>query len=218
LSHVLLALLLLASPHPLSSDDPALRQRAALAWSRAHGPVKLPWPSKPDPDGSRPEPRCVELRAPRASGCAASTWACPLESSQGSCSGASSWELRVAFSERPEPSPPGDEERPELLLRTVSGDDAPELECAPVSGLAFVGARAPAEERKARATWEREQAREQARCIERARRRQAAERVVFRCDLLLVNPCRREAFVRCGGKNLERADWLPGPGVRRFTW
>ncbi|MEW5742719.1 MAG: hypothetical protein AB1938_27630 [Myxococcota bacterium] len=214
---LLVALVAGAAPQPLASDDVATRQAAAVAWAKANGPVRLGWPKAP-PEGK--EPGCRQVRAPRESGCSATAWACPVWTEGGT----SDWysnELRVVFLEAA--APPTVEDvtaaAPDaLLLRRESGEDAPELECGPSGGLSFGPGMSDAQKQQAREAWERAQERERARCIQRARQRAATERVVLSCELLVVNPCRREAFVRCGGKNLEADETLPRAGVRRFTW
>lgn len=216
-----LLLLLLAVPprsgaaHGLASDDVATRTRAATAWSRTHAPVALPKPR--DDAGPAEVVGCVAVRAPSETGCARAAWACPVETGFGSCSGAFSSRIGVVFADGDGP-PPHDPVGPTLLLEARSGDDAPELECAAPSGFAVAGTVAPGEAARLRAAWEAEQARAYARCVEATRRRQAADEARLSCQVLLVNPCRREAFVRCTGRNLERAEDLPPAGVRRFTW
>jgi hypothetical protein len=216
-----LLLLVLATPprggsgDGLASDDVATRTRAAVAWSRTHAPVALP---RPRGDAAPAEAHgCVSVRPPRETGCTRAVWACPVETESGSCSGAFSSTEGVVFADGDGP-PPHAPAGPTLLLEARSGDDAPELECAAPSGFAVAGAVTPEEAARRRAAWEAEQARAYARCVEATRRRQAAEETRLSCQVLLVNPCRREAFVLCRGLNLDRAEGLPAAGLRRFTW
>jgi len=214
---LLFAVLAGGAPHPLASDSLATRQKAALAWAAKHGPVKLDAPD--DAAG------CAAVRAPKESGCTRTVWACSVGSATGSCSGGYSEESSLVFIDSDEL--PADQAvnaayaapGKALLVSAESGEDDPELECDSGGSLFGFGPGVPqAEREKARAQWAAEQARERARCIARARKRFAAERVVYRCQLLLVNPCRREAFVRCSGKNVDPEDGLGQLGVRRFAW
>lgn len=213
-----LAAVVLAAPHPLTSEAPATRQAAAVAWSAKHGAVKLALAAA---DGGALD--CVELRAPAPAGCAQSVWACPTESTSAMCTGDFDTERRVVFVES-EGAPADDAiarasgaQGVGLLVQAESGNDAPELECSTGTfGMGFGPGVTPEARARAQAEASARAERERAKCIREAKARNAREAMQLRCELLVVNPCRREAFVRCTGKNLGDED--PKPGVSRFTW
>lgn len=219
-----LVAVLLATPHPLTSDVVTARQAAAVAWSAKHGAVKLAWPDalSTDDDGA---PDCVELRAPAPASCGKSVWACRAESMSALCTGDFTAERRVVFVESD--GPPADDaiartsasQPVGLLVRAESGNDAPELECSRGTfGMGFGPGVTPAERARAEAEARKRAERDEARCIREAKARQARDAMTLRCALLVVNPCRREVFARCTGKNLGEEDDAPTPGVHRFTW
>lgn len=213
-----LAAVVLAAPHPLTSEAVATRQAAAVAWSAKHGAVTL---AQTPADGGAPG--CVELHAPAPAGCAQAVWACPEETASAMCTGDFNTERRVVFVES-EGAPADDAiarasaaQGVGLLVQAESGNDAPELECSTGTfGLGFAPGVTPEARARAEADARKRAEREQAKCLREAKARAARDAMRLRCELLVVNPCRREAFVRCAGKNLGDDD--PTPGVSRFTW
>ncbi len=201
----------------LASDVVAARTRAVIAWSRTHAPLQLFASTSTGAEARAGASPCVAVLAPPETGCTRAAWACPVETSAGSCSGLSSSTRGVVFAAGDAPAP-SDPQGPTLILEARVGDDAPELECAAPSGFAIAGSVTAAEATRLRRAWEAEQARAYARCVEATRREQAADETRLACQVLLVNPCRREVFVRCRGRNLDRAEGLPAVGVQRFTW
>lgn len=213
-----LAAVVLAVPHPLTSEVVATRQAAAVSWRAKHGPVTL---ALSPADGGAPA--CVELRAPAPAGCGRSVWACPVETTSAMCTGDFNTERRVVFVES-EGVPADDAitrasaaQGVGLLVQAESGNDAPELECSQGTvGMGFAPGVSAEERARAEAELQKRLAREHDKCLREVKARDAREAMQLRCELLVVNPCRREAFVRCAGKNLGDED--PKPGVSRFTW
>jgi hypothetical protein len=212
----------LAVPHPLTSDAVATRQAAAVSWSAKHGAVKLPWPDALTAGDGATD--CVELRAPAPARCAKSVWACPVESASATCTGDFNAERRLVFVESD--GPPGDAafsaahaaQGVGVLVRAESGNDAPELECAGAVGFGVAPGVSAEQRARAEAEWREQVEREHQKCLREAKARNVRAAMQLRCELLMVNPCRREAFVRCAGKNLGEAPDETRPGVARVTW
>lgn len=212
----------LAAPHPLTSDAVATRQAAAVSWSAKHGAVKLPWPDALNASDDAAD--CVELRAPAPAGCEKSVWACPVGSMSAMCTGDFNAERRLVFVESD--GPPSDAafsaahaaQGVGLLVRAQSGNDAPELECSGDVGFSVAPGVSAEQRARAEAEWRKELQREHEKCLREVKARNAREAMQLRCELLVVNPCRREAFVRCAGKNLGEAPDEPRPGVAHVTW
>lgn len=167
-----------------ATSDPTLSQRKRFAERHA---TKFVF------DWDRGRASCVKALAPAALRCDTPVWLCPQSSASGSCSGSFSEAHGITF-QLHEPSEAEFDATPlpELTLEEESGDSCAECECAKYGGFGFD---------------EAEQAREQKRCERDAARRQQAERTVRHCTLLLVDPCRQEAFLRCTGRNGD--EWDP---------
>jgi hypothetical protein len=199
MTRFLVGLLIVSAAPSLTSNDVNVRKRAAEAWAAKHGEVKL-LDAGVDAEG------CLTLRAPADARCEQTVTACISGQAMGSCTGYGMDETDVIFGRE-------DEGGGGVMLEHVSGDDFPEGECSGVMG--FLDVRPPTpEEQKRRA---RESAAEHARCLKAAAKRQAAERIVRHCKVLVVNPCRQEAFLRCTGRNA--AEGAPPMGkTLRYSW
>jgi hypothetical protein len=233
---VLLTALLLAGPGDalamLRSDESAVRLEGAKAWAKLGRRQALP-PSWGD--GASADPACVALRAPEELGCAKVAWACPSEEGFGSCTGGfaqTTWVALVAGDsqgaaptlEQREPDLAGQQRAPGVfVLSHRSGEESLGAECTH-GGVTVVDQRgmplAPGHPEVIAARQRLE--REQAACREQARRRAKREQASVRCELVLVEPCRREAYLRCEGRNLGRAESLgdspPLGTVFRRAW
>lgn len=185
----LIALLVLAA----TPSEPTLDQRKRFA--EAHR-MKLTF------DWKRSSDECQKVVAPSALGCKTPVWLCTQAWSSGMCDGSFSESRGITF-ELHEPSEAEVDAAPlpELILESESGDDCPECECTDDSGIGFGPGFTEAEKESARRAFEKQRAREHAKCVSDAAKRQKAERTKRMCTLLMVDPCRREAFIRCTGKN-----------------
>jgi hypothetical protein len=227
---LVLTVALSAAPS-LDDPDPERRVRAVEKWSRTHRKVKLP------PQDDDKWPNCVRVSAPAELRCEKHVWLCVEGEGASKCSG-SYWNSTFAqFVESPRE--PTGEQLDALRMRIDVYKDRPLLahesgdsnwgDCTQFLGGAFVfddgrlsekelaqaRARAARETQKLEAAWRKE-------CEKEAKHQSEAEKVDVRCDVLLVNPCRRELFSRCHGRNADRAQqeaWIPVVGkVFRATW
>lgn len=207
-----LPLLLVVSLARSEPPPPSLaaRKRVAERLSAKRGPVKVPTSTKSD---------CFEYRPPAALGCATSAFICPRSSGSGTCSGSFTEQLGVVLYDH---SPRDDEvdPLPELVLTSESGDDCPECECGGhTSGISIGPGVSPAEEKRFRERMRKEAEARYTRCLADTARWQRQERVVRRCQLLVVDPCRKEAFLRCTGRNGDVESGDPPLGkTLHFSW
>lgn len=205
-----------------ADEDAAARAKAAARWAQANGAVRLP---KLDYREGK-EPRCFKVKAPTPAQCSRSVWLCPQVTGHGSCSGSSTTEWSASFVESTDS--PTEREIGEAfpadgkpaLLSYESGDDLT-FQCESRGGLSFSGDISGAERARKRAEWEREREAERLRCEKRMEAQLQRARTVIKCELLTVNPCRREAFVRCSGRNVDRVENPALPvlnRVFRYEW
>ena len=203
------AVLLLVTTAHSQVTPPALaaRKRFAEKVFTRSGPVKVP--------AARD---CLEYRPPAALGCSATAFLCPRGGASGTCSGSFSEQQGLVLYDH-SPGADEDDPLPELVLSSKSGDDCPECECTGDWGIGFGPGVSPAEMERARKRAAVEQARRHEACVAEAARRQRREVVTRECQLLLVDPCRKEAFIRCTGRNGSTEGGDPPLGrTLHFSW
>lgn len=186
------------------------RKRFAEKMMARHGPVKEPASLKAE---------CFEYRAPAELGCAATAFLCPRKMGMAGCAGSFSEQKGLVLFDHL-PLDHDVDPLPELILSSVSGDDCPECDCQETTGISSFGPGVSAAgEAKARKRLEEEEARSYAKCVAETARRQRREIVTRACKLLLVDPCRKEAFLRCTGRNgdVEAGDPPVGQTLH-FSW
>lgn len=145
---------------------------------------------------------CVKVTAPAALNCATPVWVCPQGWSNAMCTGSYSKDEGVTF-QMEEPKE-GDVEAtplPMLILESEAGEDCPECECAHDIGFGFGAGVSEAEKERELRKFRKWSQQEHAKCVREAAARQKAERTKIKCTMLMVDPCRQEAFIRCTGKN-----------------
>ncbi|MFO0596670.1 MAG: hypothetical protein U0228_15240 [Myxococcaceae bacterium] len=153
-------------------------------------------------DWSKDGMDCVKATAPAALRCDTPVWLCPRAMGGGMCNG-SFFEARGLTFQLHEPTTAEVDATPlpELTLEEESGDDCPECECTDDEGLSFGPGVSEKDQERARLEFAKERQRAHETCVREAAKRQKAERTIRRCTLLMVDPCRQEAFLRCIGKN-----------------
>lgn len=88
-------------------------------------------------------------------------------------------------------------------------------------GLSVVGSYSPAERKRLEAELQRKQDAEESRCEKRVSAENKRRAVSVSCEVLVIDPCRLEAFTRCSGENTKHVTGarLPALGrVLRHTW
>lgn len=146
--------------------------------------------------------KCIPVMGPPALGCTRPAWVCPASMSNAVCSGSFS-EVRGVTLRLHEPTndEADAEPLPELELESEFGDDCPLCECMGEVGFTVSDNVSKAEAERLRREFAKQHAHDEEKCVREAAARQKAERVKRTCTLLLVDPCREEAFIRCTGKN-----------------
>jgi hypothetical protein len=136
----------------------------------------------------------------------------------GTCSGSFSEQTGLVVSDHA-PLPAEADPMPELVLSTRAGDDCPECECTDDQGSFIAPGYSPASQARARRSIQLEAQRRHAACVAEAAKTQRREIVTRTCELLLVDPCRKEAFLRCAGRNgaVEAGDPPLGKTLQ-FSW
>jgi hypothetical protein len=201
----LLLLLFLVSATPSLPE----RKRFAEKLAARHGVVKVPASLEED---------CFEYRAPSELGCTATAFLCPRGMASAVCSGSFSEQTGLVLYDHA-PLKTDTDPMPELVLTSRAGDDCPECECTDEMGIGFGPGVSPAEMERARKRAEAEAERRHATCVAEAAKKQRRELVTRTCQLLLVDPCRKEAFLRCTGRNGEVEAGDPPLGkTLHFSW
>ncbi|MDP3151709.1 MAG: hypothetical protein Q8N23_03495 [Archangium sp.] len=145
---------------------------------------------------------CLKVTAPAALGCEAPVWVCPRSWASAMCTGSYSEQAGVTFQlHAPSKEELEEQPLPMLVLEEESGDDCPECECSHDLNMALGPGLTEAQKVRELREFKKESARLHNECIREAAARQKAERVKLHCTLLMVDPCRQEAFIRCTGKN-----------------
>lgn len=144
---------------------------------------------------------CQKVFAPDALHCSQPVWVCMRGMAGGMCTG-SFFESRGVTFELQEPNAAVLDATPlpELILEEEAGDDCPQCECDQDVGMFRA---TNAKEERELAEFAKEMSRQHAKCLKETAARQKAERLVRKCSLLMVDPCRQEAFIRCTGKNAD---------------
>ena len=146
---------------------------------------------------------CVKVMAPAELGCSAPAWVCPRSWASAMCTGSFSKEAGVTFAlQAPSPADLEATPLPMLVLDAEAGEECPECQCA--HDLNFLSSSGATEAQRAREFREFQKlaTRLHAQCIRETVARQKAERSRLQCSLLMVDPCRQEAFIRCTGQNV----------------
>lgn len=180
---------LLLAQSGLSSDDPAERLAAAEKWDRSH---RRPQLSSVE---ARALTACVEVPALPETGCARATKLCRLDEGDDGSGGTRIQSLSLMWVEPEEPVQA-------LRMWWWAGYEPRLFACDPPEPL---DGPEPREARaKTVAAWRKDHAKEYAACVKRLTRyaRQDAEELA--CDLVLMNACRKEAYVRCTSQNLRK--------------
>ena len=185
------------------------RKRFAEKMAARHGVVTVPASLEDD---------CFEYRAPPELGCTTTVFLCPRGMSSAVCSGSFSEQNGLVLADHA-PLPGDADPMPELVLTSRSGDDCPECECTDDSGYFLSPGLSPAQEARFRQRAEADAARRHTACVAEAARKQRREVITRTCQLLLVDPCRKEAFLRCTGHNGDAEAGDPPLGkTLQFSW
>lgn len=192
-----LALVLAASP--LAADDAAQRLAAVQAWAKTKKPVLALKDARALND-------CVELPPVADTGCTEPASLCPLREGDdgGGLTRRESLSLLLKSL---------DHSAKHLLVWRSSTYEPKISECDPTEPL--FGAPSPEQRAKDIAAWRSTHAKEYAKCVARAEKESRDDAEEFSCDVVLVNACRKEAYVKCKARNLGKKAVGPPTTVQR---
>lgn len=193
-----LALILAASP--LASDDAAERLSAVQAWAQKQ---KRPVLAVKD---ARSLNECVELAPVADTGCAQAAPLCPLHEGDDGSSGTRRESLSLLLK-----SP--DHTAKHLQVWKSSVYEPKILECDPPEPL--FDAPSPEQRAKDIAAFRKTHAKEYAKCVARAEKDARDDAEEFSCDVVLVNACRKEAYVKCKARNIGQKATPPPAALQR---
>lgn len=196
------AILLSAAPptvSPLASDDVAARLAAVEKWSKKQKKPQLSSKDaraalmKAPANGVASE--CLEVPAVKETGCTAPAKLCRLHEGDDGSSGTRVESLSLLMAGEEHDVQP-------LRVWWSAGYEAKASDCDPPE--AMFSHETPEEHAKAVADWKKVNAKEYTKCVARLEKKAKNDAEELNCDLVLVNACRREAFVTCKAKNLRK--------------
>lgn len=186
-------LLLFISVNPLASDDDAARLAAVEKRARSQKPQL-------SAKQARALVECVEVPPVNETGCALPAKLCPVHEGDDGSSGTRQESLSLLWS--------GQEESVKALRVWWTATYEPKrAECEPPE--AAVGPETPAT-RKGRE-------KDFARCVARVEKEAKDDAEELQCDVVLMNACRKEAYLTCRSKNL-RKGIAPLERLHRFAF
>jgi hypothetical protein len=186
--HHSLTLLVLVAVPSLVGPTATERKQAAVAWSRAHGP--LAEPRRGGPDGGSD---CFTARAPAPAKCEKTIELCLVEQYGGFPGDTSASSLELSLGAH----------APSLPLRMRDLALADERECEPPPSFPNSPPPTRAQAQAAKRALDA--------CVKAEQTRLDRLATDYRCTLLAINPCRFEAYVSCQGR-------AAGKAVRGTFW
>lgn len=186
---LVLLLALRAGPSGLTSDDLAQRLSAVQKWSKQQKKPQLSWRD------ARSITECIEVPPVKETGCELSAKLCPLHEGDDGSSGTRVESVSLLMTGE------DDELRP-LRVFWRAAYEAKLSDCEPPES--FVSHQSTEQRGASVAAWKKVNAKEYSKCVARLERRAESDAEELTCDLLLVNGCRREAYVTCKARNLRQ--------------
>lgn len=194
------ALVLVLAAAPLASDDAGERLKAVQAWATKQKKPVLALKE------ARALAGCVELAPVSDTGCGQPAKLCPLHEGDDGSAGTRRESLSLLLE--------GEDHVGKHLKVWWSAVYEPKVpECDPPEPL--FGAPPPDQRAKDLVAWRTTHAAEYAKCVARVEKDSRDDAAEFSCDVVLVNACRREAYVKCKARNLGVKAKAPSVQVQR---
>lgn len=181
--------LLLLSASPLASDDPAERLSAVQKWVKTQ---KKPQLSSKD---ARAITECIEVPPVKETGCAEPAKLCRLHEGDDGSSGTRVESISLLMAGEQHDVQP-------LRVWWSAAYEAKVSDCDPPEHL--LGHESEEQKVEAVVAWKKAHAKEYASCVARLEKKAKNDAEELICDVLLVNACRREAWVTCKARNLRK--------------
>ena len=173
---------------PLASDDAAVRLAAVQKWAKKQ---KKPQLSSKE---ARALTECVELLPVKDTGCTETAKLCRLHEGDDGSSGTRVESLSLLLT--------GLERQP-LRMWWNATYEVKVSECDPPEPMS--GSIQSAEERATQVSeWKKSHAKEYSRCVARLEKKARDDAEDLTCDVVLMNVCRKEAYVTCKTRNLRK--------------
>lgn len=173
---------------PLASEDAAVRLAAVQKWAKKQ---KKPQLSSKE---ARALTECIELPPVKDTGCTQAAKLCRLHEGDDGSSGTRMESLSLLLT--------GFERQP-LCIWWSATYEVKASECDPPEPMS--GSTPSTDERATQVTeWKKTHAKEYARCVARLERKARDDAEELTCDLVLMNVCRKEAYVTCKTRNLRK--------------
>lgn len=173
----------------LAAEDAAERLSAVQKW------VKKQKKSQLSSKDARDLTECIEVPAVKETGCEQPARLCRLHEGDDGSSGTRVESVSLLMA---------GEEHDVLPLRMwwSAAYEAKVSDCNPPEHL--LGHETPEQRVEAISEWKKKNVKEFSKCVERLEKKAKADAEELTCDLLLVNACRREAYVTCKTRNLRK--------------
>lgn len=187
-----LAVVLAASP--LASDDAEVRLKAVQEWAKKQKKPVLALKAARALEG------CVELAPVADTGCAQPAQLCPLREGDDGSGGTRREALSLLLKGE-------DHAGRHLKVWRLAAYEPRVGECDPPEPMFG----APPQDQRAKevAAWRKAHAAEYARCVARVEKDSRDDAEELACDVVLVNACRKEAYVSCKARNFGKKPTPP---------
>jgi hypothetical protein len=186
---MLAALLVVLSAAPMASDDAAERLAAVQKWAKTQRKPQL---SSKD---ARALTDCVELPPVKETGCAAPAKLCRLHEGDDGSSGTRIESLSLLLTGQ-------DRDVKPLRVWWTAAYEPKRGECDPPESM--VGPQTPEQRAKEVAAFHQAHAKEYATCVARTEKDARDDAEELLCEVVLMNACRREAYLTCKARNLRK--------------
>jgi hypothetical protein len=177
---------------PLAADDAAARLEAVQKWSKKQ---KKPQLSSKDAREKLKTTECLEVPAVKETGCEMPAKLCKLHEGDDGSSGTRVESLSLLMAGEEHDVKP-------LRVWWSAAYEAKVIDCDPPEHL--LGHETDEQRVQAIAEWKKSHAKEYEKCVARLEKKAKADAEELVCDLVLVNGCRREAYVTCKTRNLRK--------------
>jgi hypothetical protein len=186
---MLAALLVVLSAAPMASDDAAERLAAVAKWARTQRKPQL---SSKD---ARALTDCVELPPVKETGCAVPAKLCRLPEGDDGSSGTRIESLSLLLTGQ-------DRDVKPLRVWWSAAYEPRRAECDPPESM--TGSDSPEQRAKDVAAFRKNHAKEYAKCVARVEKDARDDAEELSCELVLMNECRKEAYLTCKTRNLRK--------------
>jgi hypothetical protein len=180
----------LLAASPLASDDVAERLAAVEQWAKKQ---KKPQLSSKE---ARALSDCVDVPALKDTGCTTPATLCRLHEGDDGSSGTRTESLSLFLSVKEH------DNGKSLRVWWSAAYEAKPSECDPPESMS--GTETPDQRAKVIAAWKKGHSKEYAHCVARLEKDAKDDAEELLCDVVLVNACRREAYVTCKSRNLRQ--------------